>query len=138
MANYHCAVRTNRFRVIDENQFMEYMKRVEVDGGEITILKDRDSSGSPIYGFSANGLILGVSDYSEESVSIDEDMYDNFIAGLQEIVSDDDAIIILEVGFSNTDDLSSTATIVTTFDTDYIDLQDVASDRAIELLTDIR
>lgn len=138
MANYHCAVRTNRFHVIDETQFLEYMARVEVDGGEIKILHGKDSAGSPTYGFRANGLILGVSDYSEESVSVDEDMYDNFIAGLQEIVAYDDAIIILEVGFSNADDLSSTATIITTFDTDYIDLQEVASDRAIELLTDIR
>ena len=140
MDKYQISVITNRFHVSDDSAFEEFMDRVIIeDGGELELIAQTDADGLTVYGFAADGLIIGVQD--EDETDSDDVLYDNFLLGLQELVDEGDAIIILETGRSGGANEKSglqiyaTATIVTTADTDYIDLQDVASDRAMELIT---
>lgn len=136
MANYSIAVRTNYFHVRSEEEFMQLMARVIVDNGDIELLLNMDAQGLPTFGFASHGLIVGISESAEEGDEPDasEDMYEEFILALEEVVDPEDAIIILEVGSNDDNDISATATIVTSDDTDYIDLKEIASDRAVDLL----
>lgn len=130
------AVKTNYFRVWDEIAFAEYMDRAVVDGGKIELNMKMDSDGFPLVGFQTSGLIIGVPSESEEYEDADDDQYNNFLTGLQELVVDGDAIILLEVGASP-DDISATATIITADEIDYVDLKDAAGDKALALLKGI-
>ena len=135
MANYQVTLKTNYFHVKDEDLFLDFMSRVIVDGDDMELLMSSDKDGEPQYGFATHGLVVGVSDVYDETVDEDTvDAYGEFITGLQELVESTDAIIILEIGNSKPSDIYATATIVTENDTDYVDLQDIASDRAIDLL----
>lgn len=133
MEKVSIAVKTNYFRVWDEAVFAEYMGRVAVDGDEIELNLKMDSEGFPLVGFRTNGLIIGIPDESGDYEDVDDDQYNNFLSGLQELVVDNDAIIILEVGTSS-DDISATATIITADEIDYVDLKDAAGERALSLL----
>lgn len=134
MANYHIAVQTNKFHVNSEDDFLELMSRVVVDqGNDIDIEMDMDENGLPIFGFSTTGIILGV-DPEDETVGSEDGSYELFIEGLQECVAEDDAIILIDVGISDAMDISATATIITSDDSDYISLHDVATKRALEMI----
>ena len=135
MANYQITLRTNDFHVKDEELFLEFMSRVIVDGDELELLMNTDRNGDPLYGFATHGLIVGISGTDDETVDDQTtDTYGEFIVGLQEIVESDDAIIILEIGNSKLSDVYATATIITESETDYVDLREVASDKAVDLL----
>ena len=139
MADYQTSLRTNYFHVIDEELFAEFMNSVIVDGDEIELLMHTDADGLPVFGFATHGLIIGTPCDASECIDPDEpmddgDMYDAFLLGLQELVDNEDAIIILEIGNKKLDDVYASATIITMDDTEYIDLQQLASDKAIDLL----
>ena len=136
MANYSIAVRTNYFHVRSEEEFMQLMERVIVDNGDIELLLNMDAQGLPTFGFASHGLIVGISESAEEDDEPDasEDKYEEFLLALEEVVDPEDAIIIIEIGSNHDNDISATATIVTSNDTDYIDLKEIASDRAVDLL----
>ena len=138
VGNYWSGIKTNYFRVKDEESFIDYLNRVAIEDGDIDVTQQLDSNGHMTYSFTTHGMILGIyeDDETEESglVESDEGEYAAFIDGLQEIVAEDDAIIILEVG----DDghmMYAYATIVTEYDVDFLDLYDVASEKAFNMLS---
>lgn len=137
MPEYMIHVKSNYFHVIDDDLFIEFINRVDVDNGTIDIQVSFDDYGIPIYGFTADGIIIGVADEyegSDDQTSFGDE-YDNFLVALQELVAEDDAVIIMESGMSADGDVFASATIVTTDDTEYIDLQEAASDKALEMLS---
>ena len=134
MADYTTFLRTNYFHVVDDDDYLNFMSRVVVEGGEIEMLLNIDDEGLPLYGFSSHGLIVGVTDDVSEADDCG-DAYGSFLAGLQELVAEGDAIIMIEVGSSDKGNALATATIITSDDTDYVDLQETATKRAMEILT---
>lgn len=126
------AMRTNYFHVRDPEAFLEFMNRVICDEDQIEVWHRIDDDGEPIFGFGAYGTILGIVD--ADGMIYEDDAYDDFIAGLQDHVADDDAIIMMHSGFQQLRDVFGYADIITSTDTDYIDLQDMASDQAMSMI----
>lgn len=94
MANYCAYTRTNYFGVKDEEKFRNIISSLV---GEDTFeVWKKDIDGKQKFGFGAGCNILGKINPSEE----DEEYYsDEWIQDLQEIVNEDDAIIITEIGY---------------------------------------
>lgn len=136
MGNYQGAIKSNYFHVKneDEDDFMEFMSRViTYDDASLEVTVDHDKNGNLLFGFFSDGPILGLALYDDEEDDT-SDEYTAFILGLQEFVADDDAIIIMEIGVDETSDITAGATIITSSGSDYIDLRNVATDRAFDLL----
>lgn len=106
MANYMCTIRTNYFHVIDENKFLDLMNRVY---GEDTVNVFRGYDNT--FGFGCYGGISGIADDDDDD--IDDSCYDDFLGALQECVSDDDAILIFEVGNEKLRYVTGWVTVVT-------------------------
>lgn len=133
MADYSCSIRTNYFRVKDEDKFRQIMSRVYGEYGTVTLWDQTDSKGNTKFGFGTYGSIRG---WYENDSSFEEEgvlAYDDFIHKLQECVADDDAIIILESGGENLRYLTGTADIITSDGYDYINIIDLAISRAREM-----
>ena len=139
MSDYMCSMRTNYFHVVDDEAFEAFMDGVCVEGDKLDVTSKIDVDGNLLYSFATHGLITGIFDdvdETDEESWDDGDAYEAFLAGLQELVADDDAIIMIEIGNEKLNDVYAYATIVTTDDTDYIDFKDIASDRATDMLYD--
>jgi len=133
MAVCQSVTRSNYFHVRDEEMFLDFISRVSVDDGDIELLLDTDPWGEPLFAFVAAGSIIGICDDTDET-AFDDDAYGNFISGLQEIVASNDAIIIMEISLTDSKSVGASSTIITANDTDYIDLQELSSDKAIDML----
>lgn len=119
MANYCCTIRTNYFHVKDENAFRTFMSRVYGCEDDIELWEEKDKDGRAVFGFGVYGGISGIRDQIDK---------------LQEFVADDDAVIILESGNEKMRYVVGSATIVTSSDYKYIDIEDIAVKQAGEML----
>lgn len=92
MANYGCAIRTNYFRVTDEDAYLKLFSGL---CGEDTVhdFTKTDEAGTVYHGFGSYGSLFW-SDPDEGT----EDGFDSFLVKLQEILPDDEAFIYLESG----------------------------------------
>lgn len=136
MANYNCTVRTNYFHVKDEKVFRDFMNMVEAE--DLEIWEEKDRKGEKVFGFGGYGAIYGLSvknndDNSNGYDDCDYD-YDAFLGGLQKLVTDDDAIIITEVGHEKLRYLTGICWIVTSKKIDYVNLMSVALAKARKML----
>jgi len=130
---YEHSLRTNYFRVNDEDAFVAFMATVVVDRGTLELNVGVDRMGRTTYGFTCDSIIVGAPDYCESGT--DEDVsYDSFILGLQEFLPDDEAIIMLEFSKSEDGVWAAGHTIVTAEDSEYTDLVDSASTAAEEMV----
>ena len=120
MANYCCAIRTNYFRVKDEEKFRELMSRVYGSEDEVSLFEEVFDN-QKFFGFGLYGSIAGLCNENEDE-DVDDDDYDAFIDALQRCVADDDAIIIFG------------ATIITSRSVEYVDITSVAMDKAAKML----
>lgn len=130
MANYCCTIRTNYFHVKDENAFRTFMSRVYGCEDDIELWEEKDKDGRAVFGFGVYGGISGIRDQDAD----EDSSYDDFIDKLQEFVADDDAVIILESGNEKMRYVVGSATIVTSSDYKYIDIEDIAVKQAGEML----
>ena len=132
MANYQCALRTNYFRVKDEEKFKSFMKNVYGTNGD-PIVWEETFDGVKRFGFGCYGAIAGLKitccDDDEE-----ETCYDAFIDGLQELVADDDAIIIYESGHEALRYVTGMAEVITATDYSGINLINAAENLAETML----
>ena len=134
MANYCCAIRTNYFRVKDEEKFRELMSRVYGSEDEISLFEEVLDN-QRFFGFGLYGSIAGLCNENEdEDEDVDDDDYDAFIDALQRCVADDDAIIILESGNEKLRYIIGGATIITSRSVEYVDITSVAMDKAAKML----
>lgn len=133
MADYICAVRTNYFHVKDEENFREFASKIRSENNDLEIWEKEDENGEVVFGFGCVGSLIGVvsgADYTEDpSVA-----YDEFIAGLQENIAEDDAVIIYEVGREKLRYLSGYATVITSKEQDCLDVSDFAVKQARSML----
>lgn len=136
MANYCCTIRTNYFHVKDEDKFRSFMGTVYGCEGSVELWKETDSSRKPVFGFGMYGGISGVCNaQDDERDDCDDSSYDEFIAGLQECVADDDAIIILETGNEKMRYVIGSATIITSNEYNYMDITSIATKKAAAILS---
>lgn len=134
MANYNCTIRTNYFRVKDEDKFRELMSRVCGCEDSVELWEETKDSNT-VFGFGVYGGISGVTNAKEDSEEdCDESSYDEFIDGLQECVANDDAIIIFEVGNEKMRYVVGSATIITSSAIRYLDIERLAIEEATKLL----
>ena len=138
MANYCCTVRTNYFHVKDEGKFRELMSRVCGCEDRVELWEKIDPDGKSVFGFGVYGGIAGLRNaQDEEDCDIDESSYDEFVDGLQGCVADDDAIIIMEVGNEKMRYVVGSATIITSKEYRYMDISELATSKAAEMLGNI-
>lgn len=135
MANYCCAIRTNYFRVKDEDKFRALMNRVYGLEDSVELWEEKHGE-QTIFGFGCYGGIAGVRNaMSDEDDDIDEDTaYDEFVKGLQECVADDDAIIIMEAGNEKLRYVIGAATVITSNGYEYLDIERIATAKGAEML----
>ena len=135
MANYCCTIRTNYFHVKDEEKFRALMNRAYGYEDNIEFWEKRDANGNTVFGFGVYGGISGLRNSgADEDDDYDESSYDEFLDGLQECVADDDAIIILEAGNEKMRYIIGAATIITSSNRAYLDIEDLAKQKASEFL----
>ena len=135
MANYYCTTRTNYFRVVNEDAFVEFMDHVLAFEDQINVWTMTDSDGNKLYGF---GCYSGIMGYFENPDDHTDDEYDHafeeFVEGLSEHIAEGDAAIIFEIGNEKLRYVSGYATIVTKYDVETIDLTVSAAKEAAKLL----
>lgn len=135
MANYCCTIRTNYFHVKDATKFRVFMSKVYGCEDNIELWEEKDCNGEAVFGFGVYGDIAGVRILQEDDDDdCDDSSYDDFIAGLQECVADDDAIIILEAGNEKMRYVIGSATIITHNDYKYLDITSIAMNQAAEMI----
>ena len=138
MSTYYGNTRTNYIHVKDEAAFREFMGKVKGDDEGIEIWTDHDKQGNPLFCFGLYGSIAGIPvpvlDEDGEDYGVTENDYDAFIKGLQQHIADDDAVIIFEVGHQKLAYVGGDAQIITSKETQSIDLLTSACKAAAELL----
>lgn len=115
MANYECAVRTNYFRVKDEEKFLEVMSHVYANEDTVDVWRLEEAPGDVLFGF---GCYSGISGYfsnnDEDTFESEEDeAYCRFLTELQKCVAEDDAILIFEVGNERLRYVGGDVTVIT-------------------------
>lgn len=119
MANYYATIRTNYFSVKDETAFRELIEAISAED-EVHLFEKPQSDGSIKFGFGCYGNIYGLPAENEEDAC--EDDMDCFYDALQQMVCDDDAIIITEIGSEKLRYLVGTSTVITHSEINYMDL----------------
>ena len=120
MASYLCAIRTNYFRVTEEEKFKNLID--EFLSGSCEVFTRTDVNSNKLVGSG-----------SDENINWPEDET-GFVSGLQECLAEDDSIIVLEVGHEKLRYLVGTATIITRSSIETIDLTSLAISKAAEML----
>lgn len=119
MASYVCAIRTNYFRVTEEEKFRNLID--EFLSGSCEVFTRTDVNSNKLVGFG-----------SDENINWPEDDT-GFVSGLQECLAEDDSIIVLEVGHEKLRYLIGAATIITRSSIETIDLTSLAISKAAEM-----
>ena len=120
MASYLCAIRTNYFRVTEEEKFRNLID--EFLSGSCEVFTRTDVNSNKLVGFG-----------SDENINWPEDET-GFFSGLQECLAEDDSIIVLEVGHEKLRYFVGAATIITRSSIETIDLTSLAISKAAEML----
>ena len=120
MASYACAIRTNYFRVTEEEKFKNLID--EFLSGSCEVFTRTDVNSNKLVGFG-----------SDENINWPEDET-GFVSGLQECLAEDDSIIVLEVGHEKLRYFVGAATIITRSSIETIDLTSLAISKAAEML----
>jgi len=137
MSEYSCTTRTNYFHVKDSAAFTAFMGRVYGTTDTVSLWREKDDVGNPVFGFGTHGTIAGLKNAdADDDDCLDESAYDEFIRGLQEHIAEDDAAILLECGHEKLCYVTGAATVLTSNDYAHIDLADIAARKASELLGD--
>ena len=120
MADYIGRLRTNYFSVTDAEKFKKIMAQCKAQD-TIEVFDEKQEDGSVKYGFLCDGSIHGLPDTDNEPGENEDECdeedydynYDAFCEALQEILPDDDAIFITEVGYEKMRYLVGECTIIT-------------------------
>lgn len=133
MANYVCAMRTNYFRVKDEEAFKELMSRVISE--DCDVWEKTTDAGEKLFAFGGYSSIDGVHPKGmPEDEDYDEFEVDDFLNELADCVADDDAVLIFEGGHEKLRYITGSVTVVTSKDVKYIDIDSAGRDAAREML----
>jgi len=136
MANYYGTVRTNYFKVTDEEKYKELFGRLSAEDEIHDFTKEED--GEVFHGFGSYSCIDYVSEDEE-----DEDVggIDGFVKELQKILPEGEVFVYEEIGNEKLRYLVGLVVVATKDDIRYNALTEVAKSLAKEMLgkdTDIR
>lgn len=134
--NTYEVVKTNYFRVNDADVFREFIGRVICDEDKLELWEKTGPCGETLFAFGAYGAIIGILDDSGDFEDDVDTAYDNFLMGLQECVAEGEAIIMMNIGHEKLREVFAEAVVITSDDTDYVDLCDAATDLATSMLED--
>lgn len=126
--NYTATTRTNYFRVKDEDAFKAFMG--PVSGDDLRIF-EKTQDGQKFFGFGCYGVIYGICPEDDPDECAD---YDAFLDGLKSHVAEDDAIIIMQAGNEGLRYVVGDATVITSKDVQYINIDNWAVMKAREML----
>ena len=142
MANTYAKTRTNYFKVTDIEGFKQFLDTVCADDFiEISL----DDAGEKI-SFDVDGFILGVPpqkvDENDDDDDNDDDNdadyiepdYDEFIYGIQEFLTEDDACIITRIEWEKMRFIEGFCNIITKNEVKSINLSDYAIETARKML----
>lgn len=126
MANYVSTTRTNYFHVKDAEAFRAFMDNVS--GDDLELWDEKDDKGDTVFAFGCEGSIYGIQNEDEN------DDYDLFIKKLQEYIADNDAVILTEAGHETLRCVTGFATVITSKDIQFFNLEEYALTKAKEML----
>lgn len=104
---------------------------------DLKIFSKVDSNGNKLYGFGGYGRISGYFNNEDDFEDSDEawdNAYDNFVDGLTKHVTEDDAVLIFEVGEEKLRYVIGSVTIITSRGYLYKDIESVGIEIAKQLL----
>jgi len=127
MANYEGMVRTNYFRIKGEKEFMEAVAGLT---GECEIETSVEIRDGKLYGWFGSYSYIS---YCADEDECDYDM-DAFFKKMQDVIAEDDAMILTEVGNEKLRYLVGSCIIVTSKDIMYVDIEQVGIATAREML----
>ena len=130
MANYCAKVRTNYFKVNNEEKFREIMGFLQGEDDVVCHEHDREKGK---FMFCCDGSLIGYVENKEDDDSYD-DAWDEMARKLQTVLPDDEAVIITEIGSEKMRYLTAYSAIITSKKTGWIDLGRLAVEKAGELL----
>ena len=122
MANYSATIRTNYFSVKDPTALRELIDSVEAED-TVSLFMTKLPDGSMQYGFGCYGSLFGI-----------QDSLDAFYEALQELVCENDAILIFEVGYEKLRYVVGCCTVITSTKMQHIYIQQQALELAAKLL----
>ena len=122
MANYSATIRTNYFSVKDPTALRELIDSVEAED-TVSLFMTKLPDGSMQYGFGCYGSLFGI-----------QDSLDAFYEALQELVCENDAILIFEVGYEKLRYVVGCCTVIASTKMQHIDIQQQALELAAKLL----
>jgi hypothetical protein len=131
MANYYATIRTNYFCVMDEEKFREIINSCSAEDN-IHIFDNVQADGSKTFGFGCYGSIYGIPPGEDEEDG--ENDLDAFYDALQTVLSEDDAIIITEIGNEKLRYLIGCCTVITRSKIQFVDVRNKAFDLAKTML----
>jgi len=132
MANYYGTVRTNYFSVKDEAAFHKLMDSVMAED-EIHIFESEQTDGSKKFGFGCYGTISGIASDPDDEDWPDRD---RFLEALQELVCENDAIIVTEIGNEKLRYVGGISTVITHTKIQYVDMVAISVEVAGKSLGD--
>ena len=128
MADYYCKTRTNYFTVTDLEKFKQIMASCK-GTDEIEIIDNEEQNENMKFGFYCDGNIQGLPERENDDEDINdfddidcEYNYDAFCDALQQIIPENDAVIITEIGFEKMCYLTGYCTVITRNDIKFINL----------------
>ena len=119
MANYDATIRTNYFSVKDEKAFRKLMESVNAEA-EIHIFEQEMYDGSKKFGFGCYGAISGICAVSDEDEYPDIDGC--IQEALQKLVCEDDAVIMVEIGYEKLRYVTGLGAVITSTEIRHIDV----------------
>ena len=125
MANYCGMTRTNYFKIKDEAKFRKICEGLCGEDGIDVEVTEKDGQ---LYGF--------IGSYSSIDYCVDEDDedWDSFVKQIQEVIADDDAMLMTEIGNEKLRYLVGICTIITSKEVRYVDLETIGFQEAKQML----
>lgn len=131
MSSYYSVVRTNYFRVTDEEELRKIIDKIQTQNPEIALWESKTGDGGKTFAFGGDGSI----DYYDDG---DDDVepynVDAIYSMLQKILNPDDAIIVTEVGHESMRYLTAYSIVITKDKIQHVDLEQEFTDVARALL----
>lgn len=129
MSTYYGTTRTNYFKVTDETRFRELIGKCNCDDDEeMTVWVRALDDGTVTFAFACYGELTGIPDKDGDSSC------DNFIAELQKLLPDGEAVIITDAGHEKLHCVNGGVYVITNLDSRYVSLHDIGLSVARELL----
>lgn len=136
MADYTCSVRTNYFRVTDEEKYKEIFSQLFGGNEEKVFDLTKEKNGKIYHGFGAYesvGCKLQDCD-PEYCIFYGYQCFSSFLSDLQKILPEDEAFIYTEIGNEELDYLNAYSIVLTKDNSSMVDLRRSAIMKAREML----